>query len=633
MFTMCYKLDESKCRNLELSSSREWILTNGLGGYAMGTVSGIATRKYHGLLVAAHRSPVDRIVLLAAIDVFVQCEGNPIGLSTNQYIDTIYPNGYQYIEQFKAGESVYWRFRCSGMVLEQRVKLHQGANAVTIKYTNAGEKPMRLRLDPLVCHKPYHENFRHNPSYPEFLTYPPNQTVVEHQDIKLVLYHPDAQRTDQQGWYYRFQHNLDAKRGLAPNDDLFCPCELLYELMPGESAVLTAAVGDLAKPCEIEEIDTTSHYRVGELLQAATKHYLVKSNKRSTIIAGYPWFGDWGRDTMISLPGICLSTGHTTTARQILSDYASQMFQGLIPNRFVEQGDEPVYNTVDATLWFVNSAWLTLEREWDDKFAAKMMKAFQEVFDWHQKGTLFGIRVDPEDGLLTQGEAGVQLTWMDAKVGGWVVTPRHGKPVEINGLWINALRIMERLAAKLGKPAKSFQRAAELAEKNFDSKFFDTDLGFYRDTVDPIDASLRPNQLIAMSLPFGPATGEHAESALHVISQELLTPMGIRTLSPHDPNYHGKFVGQLEELDTAYHQGTAWPWLLGPYVMALVKLRGDRQEAKRILKGVREMLCEYGIGGIAEVYDGDEPQNPGGCPWQAWSVAEFYRAWKEVSGE
>jgi len=630
---MCYKLDESKCRNLELSSSREWILTNGLGGYAMGTVSGMATRKYHGLLVAAYRSPVDRIVLLSSIDVFVQCEGNPIGLSTNQYVDAVYPSGYQYIENFKACDSVFWRYRCSGMVLEKRIKMHDGVNAVTVQFKNAGERPLRLRLNPLVCHKPYHENFRHDPSYPEFLTYPPNQTIVEHRDLKLILYHPNAQRTDKQGWYYRFQYNLDAKRGLPPNDDLFCPCELLYELMPGESAVLTAAVGDLVKPIEIEEIDTSAHYKIGELLANAAKRFLVKSNKRSTIIAGYPWFGDWGRDTMISLPGICLTANLTATARQILSDYASQMHQGLIPNRFVEQGDEPVYNTVDATLWFVNSAWLTLEREWDDRFATKIARAFQEIFKWHQKGTLYGIRVDPEDGLLTQGEEGMQLTWMDAKVRGWVVTPRQGKPVEVNGLWINALRIMEKLAERLGKPSEAFRKAAELAERHFDRKFFDESLGYYLDTVDPRDASLRPNQLIAMSLPFGPATGEHAESAFRVISQELLTPMGIRTLSPHDPRYRGKFVGPLDELDTAYHQGTVWPWLLGPYVTAMVKLRGDRQEAKRILKGAREMLSECGIGGIAEVYDGDEPQQPGGCPWQAWSVAEFNRAWAEVSGE
>jgi len=630
---MSYKLDESKCRNVELSTSREWILTNGLGGYAMGTVSGINTRKYHGLLVAAHSSPVDRVVLLSAIDVFVQYEGNPIGLSTNQYVDTIYPSGYQYIESFKSGESVAWRYRCAGMVLEKRIKLHEGSNAVTIVFTNAGDKPMRLRLNPLVCHKPYHENARHDPSYPEFLTYPPNQTIVEHRDLKLVLYHEGAQRTDHQGWYYRFQHTLDANRGLPPTDDLFCPCELLYELMPSDSAVITASVGDLAKPCEIEEIDTTSHAKIGELLEAATKHFLVKSNKRSTIIAGYPWFGDWGRDTMISLPGICLATGQTAIARQILADYAGQMRQGLIPNRFVEQGDEPVYNTVDATLWFVNSAWLTLEAGWNDKFAAKMLKAYDEVFKWHVKGTLYGIKVDPEDGLLTQGEEGVQLTWMDAIVKGSVITPRYGKPVEINGLWINALRIMEKLAEKLGKPTASYRKAAEKAESNFDAKFYDAELGFYRDTVDPVDASLRPNQLIAMSLPFGPATGEHAESAFHVISQELLTPTGIRTLSPHDPKYKGKFVGILDDLDAAYHQGTVWPWLLGPYVSAMVKLRGDRQEAKRILKGAREMLNEYGIGGLAEVYDGDEPQNPGGCPWQAWSVAEFYRTWSEFSGE
>jgi predicted glycogen debranching enzyme len=349
-------------------------------------------------------------------------------------------------------------------------------------------------------------------------------------------------------------------------------------------------------------------------------------------MAGYPWFTDWGRDTMISIPGLCLHTGRVSEARKIILDYAAQMKQGLIPNRFVEDGEEPEYNTVDGTLWFANAIYQTLRAEWDEPFARKALKALEQMFQWHVKGTLYGIGVDPQDGLLRQGVPGVQLTWMDAKVGDWVVTPRHGKPVEINGLWINALRVLEWLSQKLEKDPSKYKQAAELAESNFESKFWRDILGHYLDTADPDDASLRPNQLIPMSLPFGPAKGENAKKALAKIGRELLTPVGLRSLGPTEPGYRGRYRGPLPELDAAYHQGTVWPWLLGPYVTALVKLTGNKAEAKLILKNARDMLVEDGLGGISEVYDGDEPRGAGGCPWQAWSVGEILRAWVEDAG-
>jgi predicted glycogen debranching enzyme len=376
------------------------------------------------------------------------------------------------------------------------------------------------------------------------------------------------------------------------------------------------------------------------MLQSAASAFFVKTEERSSIIAGYPWFTDWGRDTMISIPGLCLHTGRVEEARKILADYASQCEKGLIPNRFVESGQHPDTNTVDATLWFANAIYKTLMAEWDEGFAWRMMATLESVYDWHVNGTLFGIVVDQSDGLLTQGEPGVQLTWMDAKVGDWVVTPRHGKPVEINGLWINALRIMEWLSGKL-KAIKAddlrhepdiYRVAAEKAESNFDRKFWHEVRGHYLDTVDPDDASLRPNQVIAMALPFSPVNPEHAKKALGVVARELVTPCGLRTLGPNEPGYRGRYKGSLPELDAAYHQGTAWPWLLGSYATALVRYLDDRKEAKKVLRQVKQMLGEYGLGGVAEVYDGDEPQEPGGCPYQAWSVAEILRAWIEDVG-
>lgn len=623
-----YHLDAAQCKNFDLSSRREWLLTNGLGGYAMGTASGANQRRYHGLLVAAVEPPSTRMVLLANVECEVTAGGQPIGLSTNQYQGAVHPDGYQYLESFSVGSTAVSKYRAEGMQLERTVALHPQVNAVDLIYRNCGNKAFELVLRPLVAHKFYHDNFRVMEQYPDGLAFPPQRTIVAHEGVELVLSHEGARRTPTVGWYYRFEYQREVERGLDPRDDVFCPCELHYDLAPGESITLVASLGEAVAPLSVLPLDTPGS-TLGDQLRDAASKYVVTTDRRTSIIAGYPWFTDWGRDTMIALPGCLLHTGRVAEARQIILDYASQMDHGLIPNRFVEKGQETEYNTVDATLWFANAIYRTLDMEWRPDFAALAMDALEQVYAHHAKGTKYGIRVDPEDGLLTQGESGVQLTWMDAKVGEWVVTPRHGKPVEINGLWINALRVMEWLATRLGRPSQEYTEAASLAEASFEPKFWRETVGHYLDTADPDDASLRPNQLIAMSLPFGPAQGPHAVKALQAIQRDLVTPVGIRTLAPHCPGYQGRFKGSLPDLDAAYHQGTVWPWLIGPYVTALVRLTGDTAEAKRVLRQGRELLSECGMGGIAEVYDGDGPQNPGGCPWQAWSVAEWLRAWVE----
>jgi predicted glycogen debranching enzyme len=628
---MPFSLDEQQCRNLEVSARREWILANGIGGYAMGTVSGINTRRYHGLLVAATQPPTSRMVLLAAVDAFVQAGGNPIGISANQYAGAIYPEGFHYLRGFTAGRGVSWRYRASGIEVERELRVHRSVNACTLVYRNLGEGPFVLTLRPLVSHKPHHENFAERHDYPEHIGFPVDGTDILHRGVPLHLRHPGAERLPVHGWYYRFEHSREMERGLDPRDDLFCPCELRYELAPGEEAVLVASTVPDVEPMA-DEPEQTGQFRLSATLKDAADRFFVSTERRASIIAGYPWFTDWGRDTMISIPGLCLHTGRVGEARRILRDYAGQRFQGLIPNRFVEDGATPDYNTVDATLWFANALYKTLEAEWDEPFAREMLVTLQDVVEWHIRGTLYGIRVDPDDGLLTQGETGVQLTWMDAKVGEWVVTPRHGKPVEINGLWINLLRVAEWLSGRLGVDGSPFRSAAERAEANFERKFWHEGRGHYLDTADPADASLRPNQLIPMALPFCVLDREHARKALGVIGRELLTPRGMRTLGPREPGYHGQFSGPLADLDAAYHRGTAWPWLLGPYATAVARYLDDRMEAKRVLREAKEMILEYGMGGIAEVYDGDEPQRAGGCPWQAWSVAEILRAWMEDVG-
>ncbi len=625
---MAQHCDSSQCKNFELASRKEWLLANGIGGYAMGTVSGANTRRYHGHLVAATKPPSVRTILLANMEAFVQAEGIPIGLSCNQYQGALHPEGFQYLESFDVGRTADWRFKVGGMELRKQLAIHPGNNASTLVYTNAGNRALALILRPLVAHKFYHDNFRVRDGYPERLDFPKNQTIVGHRGVTLFISHEGAQRVPAQGWYYRFEYQREMERGLDPRDDLYCPCELKYELLPGEQATVVASTENGHKPYMPEEPPAEKGV-AGALREAAGK-YFVKTDNRTSIMAGFPWFTDWGRDTMISIPGLCLHTGRLEEAKQIVRDYASQMRQGLIPNRFIDSGEESEYNTADATLWFVHAIYRILESAWDEEFARACSKPLEEVLFWHQHGTFFGIRVDPVDGLLSQGEPGVQLTWMDAKVGDWVVTPRHGKPVEVNGLWINALRAMEWIGSRLSADFETPCRvAAELAESHFEKKFWRDQVGHYLDTADPDDASLRPNQLIAMSLPFGPAKGEQANQAFAKISRELLTENGLRTLAPDEPAYRGRFHGPLPELDSAYHQGTVWPWLLGPYVSALVKLTGDRAEARRILKPCREWLVDYGLGGIAEVYDGDKPRYPGGCPWQAWNIAEILRAWVE----
>mgnify|MGYP001075621350 CR=1 FL=1 len=629
---MTYRLGEQQCGNLEVSTKREWLLTNGIGGYAMGTPSGINTRRYHGHLIAAIHPPADRMVLLAAMDAFIQGDAHPVGVSANQYPGAIFPEGQHYLKEFSVGKSAKWHYVASHLELEKCLYLHRGVNACTLRYRNVGKAPFLLTLRPFVCHKPHHENFIEQAGYPEQTQFLKGRTVIEHHGVALHCLHPEAQRVPVEGWYYRFEHQREAERGLDPRDDLYCPFELKYELLPGEEASLAFGDHESIELQSIPEDATASSPGLLPLLVSAADPLIVETQNRSSIIAGYPWFTDWGRDTMISLPGLLILTGRSNQAKKVLLDYAAQCRDGLIPNRFVESGETPDYNTVDATLWFVNAVFKVLSYEWDADFARAVGGTLSEIFVRHTEGTLFGIHVDPADGLITQGEPGVQLTWMDAKIGDWVVTPRHGKPVEINGLWISALRAMEWIFGMLGQSTELFVAAAEKAEKSFHEKFWHEVRGHYLDTVDPADASLRPNQLIAMALPFGPATGEQAERALDVISRKLYTPRGMRTLAPDEPGYIGRYEGSMRDRDAAYHQGTAWPWLLGSYATALVRVKGDRLEAKRVLREIKQMVQEYGMNGIAEVYDGDGPQRPGGCPWQAWSVGEILRAWVEDVG-
>jgi predicted glycogen debranching enzyme len=595
----------------------------------MGTIAGVNSRRYHGHLVAATDPPEVRHVLLAGIEAHALIEGRSVGLSSNQYVGTVHPEGHKLLESFAVGDVAEWVWSVGGHRIAKRVGVHQGVNATSIAYENLGDVAITLVLRPLVSHKFYHQNFRVTDFYPEFLKFPDDRTVVDHQGIRLVLSHPGANRTPTTGWYYRFEHDRETERGLDPIDDLFCPCELQYLVPPGERVHLVASTEEGVSPLELRTVRGGDPGRIDMALESAARHFLVETSGRTGIIAGYPWFTDWGRDTMIALPGVCLETGRVDHAQAILRSYAGQMRQGLIPNRFVDSGEVPDYNTVDGSLWFGNAIYATVKARWDETFAREALGWLAEIIEWHRKGTEFGIHVDPSDGLVSQGEPGVQLTWMDAKVGDWVVTPRHGKPVEINGLWVNLLRVADWIALELGAAQTEYRVMADQAAGSMRAKFWHPMIGHFLDTVEPDDASLRPNQLIAMSLPFAPLDGPNAIQALDKISRELLTPMGLRTLGSREPAYVGRFDGPLNKRDAAYHQGTVWPWLLGPYVSAVLRVTGDQTRAQAALTHIIGSMEEYGLDGIAEVYDGDAPQFAGGCPWQAWSVGEVLRAWRE----
>lgn len=616
----------------EVLSHYEWLLPNGIGGYAMGTVAGVNTRRYHGLLVAAAKPPADRLVLLAGIEAFVLEGETSIGLSCNAYPGAIFPDGFRRIETFdyegwrlekdyysKGGWLAYepadptpdaarWLINAGEAIIEKTIRMTPGANECTVSFKNLGRKLVRLQLKPLICHKPHHENFKSSPAYAQQIDRNMSSLIVRHPFGDLKLEYPGGLATEAKEWFYNQEHAVEAERGLDPHDDLFCPVALDYGLEPGEMAVIRASL--------VEEVRVEAF---GE------DPFVVSGTNGTTILAGYPWFADWGRDTMIALPGLVLCAGQTIEARSILSLYANARKDGLIPNRFAEDGSGAEYNSVDASLWFCHAVHQTLLAAWEEEFAAAMLGAMQDIVKHYKQGTLYGIKMDPKDKLITQGEPGVQLTWMDAKIGDRVITPRMGKPVEINGLWINALGVIAWLRTKLKLDSKEWVELAEIAEKSFNEKFWMPEVGWLYDTIEPNDPSLRPNQLIPFALPFGPRHPD-AKLMIDAVEEHLLTPFGLRTLAPFEKGYKGRYEGPLPKLDEAYHQGTVWPWLFGPYVDAVINVTGDYDRAAKALRKVKLMKRHRGLGGISEVYDGDAPHRANGCPWQAWSVSEIRRA-------
>ena len=654
--------EEDVCGKLDIGLGREWLETNGIGGFACSTVPGINTRRYHGLLTASLRPPVDRYVLLSKVEETVFLNGAKYDLSANLYAGTVHPNGFTHLKKFRIDPFPIFTYEVGGVQVEKRVFMAHGENTTVIEYEILGAGQCTLEVRPLIAFRDYHSLTHANDGLNQDLEEAGGEVSVQpYQGLPRLYFGHNARWTGPEGtWYYNFDYPRERERGLEATEDLFQPFVLQFALHAGSAAVIIASTerhdaGD-ALVIREHEIHRRAALRtmaqsvdsfVGDLTAAAdqfivTRRLQFPARDLHTVIAGYPWFADWGRDTMIALPGLTLTTQRYDIARDILLAFSQVIDRGMCPNRFPDFGETPEYNTVDASLWYFEAIRKYVEYTGDFAFVRKhLYDTLKSMIDWHLLGTRFGIHCGP-DGLISAGGPETQLTWMDAKIGDFVATPRDGKPVEIQALWYNALRFTESLAQMFddAEEEKLLAGLAALTRENFNARFWNEESGCLYDVIDGtagLDASIRPNQVIALSLGHTMVPADRARSILDVVERELLTEVGLRTLSPRDPNYIGRYEGGRVERDSAYHQGTVWPWLLGPFITACVRYRGieadrareAREHAGKWLEGIREHLKDAGMGSISEIFDGDAPHYPKGCFAQAWSVAEILRVLAE----
>jgi predicted glycogen debranching enzyme len=641
------------CSDLDAALEREWLETNGIGGFASSTITGINTRRYHGLLTAALAPPVGRYVLLSKLEETVFLNGEKYDLSSNLYPTTVYPEGYRLLSAFRLDPFPVFTFRVGGIEIEKRVFMIHGENTTVVEYRVLGNVSFTLEVRPLIAFRDYHSTTHANSAIDQEIFESPGMVSIEpYGSLPRLFFAHNARWISREGnWYFNFEYPRERERGLDFHEDLFAPLTMQFELSSGSSAaiVIGTEAHDAGKFVELmaSEVDrrrklrdkSPSHDRFRSDLEAAGDQFVVRRGRDlHTIIAGYHWFSDWGRDTMIALPGLTLVTKRFEIARDILLAFSRVVDCGMLPNRFPDGGESPEYNTMDASLWYFEAVRHfvvhTQEYAWVEN---RLYPALKNIIDWHLAGTRYGIHCD-HDGLIRGGDATTQLTWMDAKAGDYVVTPRHGKPVEIQALWYNALCFMASLARRFGHgdSATFWEEVAARAHSSFNDQFWNAPAGCLFDVVDGTsrrDASIRPNQVFALSLGHPMLSAERALSVLAVIERELLTRFGLRTLSPTDPHYQGKCAGAAPERDASYHQGTVWPWLLGPFATAYLRYHGAgaHERIRGWLSPFREHLSIAGLGTISEIFDGDPPHFPRGAIAQAWSVAEILRVQFELS--
>jgi predicted glycogen debranching enzyme len=641
--------------NLDSALKKEWLETNGLGGFASSTIVGLNTRRYHGLLTAATRPPVGRLVLLSKLEETLIVAGERFELSSNQYPGTVHPQGHLYLEEFRLDPFPTFVYRAAGVTVEKRVWMLHGENTTVIQYellrTNA-RPACALEIRPLIAFRDYHALTHRNDALDRRVqTKPQLVTVAPYADLPALHFAHDASSVHPTGdWYLNFCYRVEEERGLDAREDLFNPFLLRFDFADGLSASIIASTVErsILQVSELRDREIVRRAAVRDAapfadafvrdLAVAADQFIVKRGDLETVIAGYHWFSDWGRDTMIALPGLALVTGRFETAKNILKAFANAVDRGMLPNRWPDTGETPEYNTVDATLWFFEAAGALVRYTGDTDFVfTHLLEVLESIVDWHLRGTRFGIRMN-DRGLIECGVAGSQLTWMDVKIGDYVVTPRKGMPVEIQALWYNALRTMEDFAVRRNDAAATqrFSEMAERAKRSFDDLFWNESAGCLFDVVDGEirDASIRPNQVFAVSLTYPILTGERAVRVMEHVERDLLTPRGLRTLAKDDPQYRPHYEGSPWDRDNAYHQGTVWAWLLGPFVTGYLKAYEysavAREKADKWLRGLADHLLEVGLGQISEIFDGDAPHTPRGCIAQAWSVAETLRAMVEA---
>lgn len=658
------KFGREICGTLALAETREWLVTNGIGGYACGTIAGLLTRCYHGLLIAALEPPVGRTLLVAKLDDTVGYDDRTYPLYTNRWINGLVDGyGHHHLEQFDLDNSIpVWHYACADALLEKRIWMQPGANTTYVQYqVLRSTQPLQLSLKALVNYRDHH--YRTQGQSWQMNVLPITHGVLVSAQpgaIPIRLICDKAVLTPAHDWYYGFDLAIERERGLSDRDDHLHIATLEATLNLGET--LTVVLSSEPNPVIDGEAALKVRQAYDQKLQGFWKtsravpaptapsnpfNHLIWAADQfvvnrptlddptgKTILAGYPWFADWGRDTMISLPGLTLVTGRPEVARSILRTYARYTSEGMIPNRFPDVGETPDYNTVDATLWFFEALRAYYAATDDDDLLQELFPTLTDIVDWHCRGTRYNIHLDPADGLLYAGEDGVQLTWMDAKVGDWVVTPRIGKPVEVNALWYNALRTLAQFARRIGKPHQEYEAIADRALARF-SRFWQPELGYCYDVLDTPngdDASLRPNQIFAVSLPESPLTPAQQKSVVDICARSLLTSYGLRSLAPTDPQYHGLYVGAPWYRDGIYHQGTVWGWLLGAFAIAHLRVYNDPTQARSFLTPMLNHLTDAGLGTLSELFDGDAPMRPRGCLAQAWTVGEMLRAWVATEG-
>jgi predicted glycogen debranching enzyme len=656
------KFGREVCGNLEAAEAREWIVTNGIGGFASGTIAGCPTRRYHGLLVAALQPPVGRFQLVTGLDEIVRYAGAEYPLATHQWSSgAVDPKGFLNIEAFRLeGMTPVWTYALADALLEKRVWMRHGENTTYVEYTLVrATAAIDMEWKALVNYRDFHAS-THAGDWRMQIVPVDNGVRVTAFDAATPFYLLSAAATcePRHEWYRDWFLPVEGERGLDDREDYLFAALFRTKLKVGGSVTFVATTesgtgldGAAAREQSVErEAQVFESWRaenekvpgkfpswLPQLVLAADQFIVKRSLPQHpdgrSIIAGYHWFGDWGRDAMIALPGLSLATGRADIARQILLAFSEYVDGGMLPNNFPDAGGKPQYNTVDAALWFFEAVRQYFAATQDGRTLLQLFPVLGEMIDAHVKGTRYDIHVDPADGLLYAGVPGVQLTWMDAKVGDWVVTPRIGKAVEVNALWINALATMAEFARLLARPGDGYEKLSTKAQKNF-QKFWNEERGCCFDVIDVPglgnDAALRPNQLLGVSLPVSPLTDDQQKAVVDVCAQHLLTSYGLRSLAAGEPGYHSHYMGGPRDRDAAYHQGTVWGWLLGPFVLAHLRVYGDRDEAMRFLEPLGISVHMYGLGTLGEIFEGEAPFMPHGCIAQAWTVGEVLRAMREI---